>query len=205
MTARAVAQIRSFRRPPESLVRMAFKMSPSHAVAAARSASLAYPEVGVTAERELPVGYRHSRRSWVIGEGRRSFDRATTALLAWQMHRWAGLRVWASSPVAEPDVVVVLGVGVARLQMFAPCHVVYDVQEERLRGFAYGTLPGHPEAGEEAFVVERQPDDAVVFHITAFSRPGTWYTRSAGPLNRLLQDAFTGGYASALHAAAADM
>lgn len=183
---------------------MAFKMSPSPVLAAARSASLTYPEVGATVKQELPAGYRHVSDSWVIGEGPHTFDRVAAALLGWQMHRGAGLRVWANCPAAEPDVVVVLGIGVAPLRMFAPCRVVYAVREERMRGFAYGTLPGHPERGEEAFVVEHRPDDAVVFHVTAFSRPGTWYMRSAGPLNQLLQDAFTGRYASALHRAAAD-
>ena len=179
---------------------MAFKVSSRSVLAAARSASLTYPEVGGTtvSGEELPAGYRHLRRSWVIGEGPHTFDRVSTALLGWQMHRGAGLRVWASSSVAEPDVVVVLGIGVAPLRMFAPCRAVYAVREERLRGFAYGTLPGHPETGEEAFAVEHRSDDAVVLHVTAFSRPGTWYARSAGPLNRLLQDRITERYASAL-------
>jgi uncharacterized protein (UPF0548 family) len=38
-------------------------------------------------------------------------------------------------------------------------------------GFAYGTLPAHPEEGEELFLVTRGGDDTVRFEITAFSRP----------------------------------
>jgi uncharacterized protein (UPF0548 family) len=30
-----------------------------------------------------------------------------------------------------------------------PCRVVYVVDEPRRAGFAYGTLPGHPEIGGE--------------------------------------------------------
>jgi uncharacterized protein (UPF0548 family) len=30
-----------------------------------------------------------------------------------------------------------------------PCRVVYVLDEPERRGFAYGTLPGHPESGEE--------------------------------------------------------
>ena len=39
----------------------------------------------------------------------------------------------------------------------APCRVVYVVDEPDRRGFAYGTLPGHAESGEERFVVRYDP------------------------------------------------
>jgi uncharacterized protein (UPF0548 family) len=41
------------------------------------------------------------------------------------------------------------------------------VDEPGRRGFAYGTLPGRPETGEEAFVVEKTNDD-VYLVIRAF-------------------------------------
>ncbi len=52
-----------------------------------------------------------------------------------------------------------------------PARVVYVVDEPNRRGFAYGSLPGHPERGEEAFVVERHDDESVWLVIRAFSRP----------------------------------
>ncbi|HEV8560641.1 MAG TPA: DUF1990 family protein [Actinophytocola sp.] len=45
--------------------------------------------------------------------------------------------------------------------MPAPGRVVHVVEEEHRRGFAYGTLPGHPECGEEAFLLERHADGTV--------------------------------------------
>ena len=51
-------------------------------------------------------------------------------------------------------------------------------------GFAYGTLPGHPENGEEAFVVSMSPDQVVRFEIQAFSRPGGPLVRLVGPIGR---------------------
>jgi uncharacterized protein (UPF0548 family) len=71
---------------------------------------------------------------------------------------------------------------------------VYAVDEPRRRGFAYGTLPGHPENGEEAFVIEHHDDDAVSFTITAFSRPATRLARIAGPLGRIAQRRITARY-----------
>ena len=40
----------------------------------------------------------------------------------------------------------------------APARVVYVINEKKRKGFAYGTLAGHPEPGEESFVVELADD-----------------------------------------------
>jgi uncharacterized protein (UPF0548 family) len=75
---------------------------------------------------------------------------------------------------------------------------VYVIDEPRRRGFAYGTLPGHPECGEEAFLLERHDDGRVTFTIIAFSRPAHALAKLAGPLVRRIQDAITGRYLRAL-------
>jgi uncharacterized protein (UPF0548 family) len=161
------------------------------------TAALTYAEVGAT-RRPLPAGYRHVERRAVIGRGQRVFESASDALLSWQMHLRAGLGVSSSAPTACPGTVVVLTAGVGPLRMRAPCRVIYDVHEGRRRGFAYGTLAGHPESGEEAFVVEHHEDDTVSLTITAFSRPGSWYARVGGPIARATQDWMTDRYVRAL-------
>src|SRR5690606_32974384 len=110
------------------------------------------------------------------------FCRAAKALLSWEMHRRAGGAVYVSLPTASVGAVVVVTLGLWRLRIEVPCRVVYEVDEPRRRGFGYGTLPGHPVSGEEAFLVEHRDDDAVVFTVVAFSRPARWYMRLAGPL-----------------------
>jgi uncharacterized protein (UPF0548 family) len=72
------------------------------------------------------------------------------------------------------------------------------VDEDRRRGFAYGTLPGHPERGEEAFVVRLTDVDEVRFRIRAFSRPASLLARAGGPLTRLAQQFATGRYVTAM-------
>ncbi|MFW8745009.1 DUF1990 family protein, partial [Mesorhizobium japonicum] len=79
-----------------------------------------------------------------------------------------------------------------------PARVVYVVDEPDRRGFAYGTLPGHPERGEEAFVVERTADGSVWLVIRAFSRPANLFVWIAAPIARLLQAIYTGRYERAL-------
>ena len=77
--------------------------------------------------------------------------------------------------------------------------VVFVLDEPDRRGFGYGTLPGHPEQGEEAFVVVRR-GDRMYFEITAFSRPRHPLARFAKPVSRLLQRQTTRRYFAAMHA-----
>ena len=146
----------------------------------------------------LPTGYHHQHAATVIGSGPEIFGAAAAELVSWQAHLRAGLWVTASTATAEPGSVVVLGVGVGPLRIRAPCRVVYTITEPQRRGFAYGTLPGHPESGEEAFTISHREDGLVVFTITAFSRPATTAARAAWPLELLIQRHFTLSYLRAL-------
>src|SRR5262245_5631134 len=71
----------------------------------------------------------------------------------------SGARTYAE--VAEPGAVVVTGLRLGGVWVLFPCRVVWTVDEADRGGFADGTLPGHPESGEEAFVVERDEAGAV--------------------------------------------
>jgi uncharacterized protein (UPF0548 family) len=84
------------------------------------------------------------------------------------------------------------------VRLAAPSRVVYVVDEPGRCGFAYGTLPGHSERGEEVFIVSMAEDGTVTFEATAFSRPATWLVLAAGPLGRAIQDRITSRYLSAL-------
>ena len=71
--------------------------------------------------------------------------------------------------------------------MLAACRIVAVVDEPDRYGFAYGTLPAHPEEGEELFLVTRADDGTVRFEITVFSRPHDLLTRLGGPIARRVQ------------------
>lgn len=85
----------------------------------------------------------------------------------------------------------------------APLRVVYVIDEVDRIGFAYGTLKGHPESGEESFIVEKLDDDSVWLTVRAFSRAGSWYYRLVWPILRAQQEKFTKRYLRALHPAGA--
>jgi uncharacterized protein (UPF0548 family) len=166
------------------------------AAARLRAARMNYPDIGLTA-RELPSGYRHVRRSTLLGTGPQVFADAAAALMGWQLHLRAGIEVSASG-TAAPGTDVLLRARIGPMRLAVPCRVVYIVDESGRRGFAYGTLDGHPESGEESFVIRRDEGGAVSVVITAFSRPATRLARAAGPLGRAVQHQITGRYLRAL-------
>jgi uncharacterized protein (UPF0548 family) len=159
---------------------------------------LTYPDYGATASR-LPEGYHHLERQVRLGTGREVFDRASAALMSWQVHRAAGLKVIADDdPRPGLRVVSRLALGIT-----APCRVVYVIDEPARHGFAYGTLRGHPESGEESFVVSMGKEGQVLFTVRAFTRPGTLLARVSGPVGRIVQHWVTERYVRAMRRLAA--
>lgn len=154
---------------------------------------LTYTEVGATAG-EMPPGYQHVRARRVVGHGRADFERAADALLAGEAQRRAGARVTLSETPMRAGTRVTMRLWVFRI----PCLVVWAEHTDTVAGFAYGTLPGHPERGEERFTLTLQPTGEVVFDIAAFSAPGRWFTRVGAPLGRLVQAWMTRRYLRAL-------
>ncbi len=151
-----------------------------------------FPEVGWTRAvafeaAPLPGGYHHLRYARRVGQGAAGFAAAGAAVMSWQMHRGAGIRVAATHPVAVTGATMVSALGVGPFHLSGPCRIVWTIDEARCRGFGYATLPGHPEQGEECFAVDHRPDDSVWLTVTAFSRAGRWYTRAASPVVVALQ------------------
>jgi uncharacterized protein (UPF0548 family) len=145
-----------------------------------------YAEVGATRTGELPDGYSHLHHRVRLGSSGAAMRVAAAAVMEWRMHRAAGVRLTASASRAAPGVGVEVRLGPLR----APCEIVWTEETERRTGWGYGTLPGHPERGEEAFVVTWEIDDSVWLTVTAFSKPGSWITRVAGPLVPPMQRAY---------------
>jgi uncharacterized protein (UPF0548 family) len=117
----------------------------------------------------MPSGYRHDRYEASVGDGVGALERAGAALLAWQAHVGAGVEVFPPESRVESGATVVLLLR-AGLWAPAPCRVVYVIEEPNEVGFAYGTLPGHPECGEAAFTLSRRDGGQVVIVVRSFSR-----------------------------------
>lgn len=167
---------------------------------------LTYDVVGSTRYVETPEGYHRLEYRQRIGVGDEVFHRAADALLGWKMQPAAGLPMTATDKTARlgSNSLGRLGPGLLigrspldGIGLPVPCRVVWTVNEPDRIGFAYGTVQGHPESGEESFVVTRDPD-GIYFTVRAYSRGATWYTRLAGPLTRKAQHYAARRYATAL-------
>lgn len=160
-----------------------------------------YETVGATAEMP-PAGYVVDRTRIKLGEGEPVFRAAIAALRRWEQFRLGWVEAWPSdTPIQKGEVVAVMGRAIGVWCLNA-CRIVYVVDESGPTskfGFAYGTLPGHVESGEERFLIEwDQGDDGVWYDIVAFSRPNQFLARIGYPVVRRLQKRFGRDSAAAM-------
>jgi len=160
-----------------------------------------YEAVGATAETP-PVGYVVDRTRIKLGEGEAVFQSAKAALRRWEQFRLGWVDAWPSNILIQPgEVVAVMGRAIGVWWLNA-CRIVYVVDETGpiyKYGFAYGTLPGHVESGEERFLIEwDKSDDGVWYDIIAFSRPNQFSARLGYPVVRRLQKRFGRDSAAAM-------
>jgi uncharacterized protein (UPF0548 family) len=166
----------------------------SHFLARQRTAPLTYTELGATFDDELPTGYHHVHDAVDLGAGEDVWQRARAAIRAWAAHRGAGMTVMpADAPIVEGTTVAVV-TSLGPIVVLAACRIVVVVDDAHRFGFAYGTLPSHPEEGEERFVVTRDEGGLVRFEVAAFSRPHDLLTRLGGPVPRRMQAHATARY-----------
>jgi uncharacterized protein (UPF0548 family) len=159
-----------------------------------RNAPFNYAEVGRSLE-PTPAGYAANHGRVRLGYGEAAFNKAVEALRSWKMFDldWARM-CW-------PDAKIEVGTTVAALARhfgfwsLHPARIVFLIDDDDARarriGFAYGTLRGHGERGEETFIIEWvYSDDSVWYDLRSFSRPGQLLTAIGYPLARMLQRRF---------------
>ena len=161
-----------------------------------------YRGVGTTAS-VTPSGYQLDQSRFTLGHGEQVFQRAQAALRNWQQFNLGWARAFpGNTPIAAGQTVAVI---FYRCGLWFTCsaRIVYAVNEPRQFGFAYGTLPGHIESGEERFLVGIDEDGVVWYEIRAFSRPSHILTKLGYPYVRRLQKWFVRESAAAMQDAVA--
>jgi uncharacterized protein (UPF0548 family) len=156
-------------------------------------APFSYPEIGCSCAA-APAGYAEDHYRIQLGNGPATFERAKQAVHQWHTHRLVWVEpCWPDARV-EPGALVGTLTRVFGLYTVNVCRIVQVIDEPgppARFGFAYGTLVGHLEQGEERFLIERDAaDDSVWYDIRAVSRPGRWPTWLAYPLARRFQRRF---------------
>lgn len=173
-----------------------------------RGLALTYPAAGTTRDEELLTegalaGFVLDHNRQRLGAGAAAFEAAKTALRAWTMfpRPWTAIEP-APAPVVEGAVVAVL-IHAMGAWWLNSARILYVIDEPRRFGFAYGTLPGHAERGEERFLVEQLEDESVWYDLRAFSRPRYWAARLGYPVTRALQRRFARESKAVMEAAVA--
>src|SRR5215831_11329104 len=126
-----------------------------------------YPEVGQTKVCPPSANYTIDHNRVELGRGANVFDLAKCAIAEWKMFDIPWIEVcWPDRPIEVGTTVAVLVFHFGCWSL-NPARIVYVVDErgatERY-GFAYGTLPGHGETGEERFTVEFNHADQSVWY-----------------------------------------
>src|ERR1700677_368915 len=152
-----------------------------------------YSAVGATASTP-PAGFNLDHTRIKVGEGEKAFDTAKAALEHWQHFRLGWVEACpGDTPIKEGQVVAMLARSFGIWWLNA-CRIISVINEDgpvKRFGFAYGTLPGHVESGEERFLVEwDRADNCVWYDILAFSRPRHFLARLGYPWVRRVQKRF---------------
>lgn len=188
----------SLRKPSEEIIRPF--------LAGQAGLAFTYPGVGTTSATP-PPGFVVDRTRVKLGEGERVFQAAKNALVGWRQFQLGWVDVGSiHTPIQPGAMVAILGWALG-LWWLNSCRIIYVIQESepiRQFGFAYGTLPGHVEQGEERFLIEWDASNQIWYDILAFSRPNHVLTRIGYPLVRRAQKRFGRDSAAAMQAAVRD-
>ena len=164
---------------------------------------LGYPHRGCTKSADPPPGYDGDQYRVAVGVGPEAFAAAIQALRRWEQFPRGWMLIDPPDAPIREGTVVSLPARVYGVWWVNSCRIVEVIDEPTRFGFAYGTLPGHVEAGEERFLIEQTPDGAVWYSILAHSRPRFWLTRLMYPLARRAQRRFARDSMAAMKAAVA--
>jgi uncharacterized protein (UPF0548 family) len=169
------------------------------------AAPLTYAPAGGTAPADTawtpPPGWRAYERIVELGSGDPLWAEASVAVLAWGVKIRSGFTVAPAdgdglrvAPGRDFRLTARVGPVVVR----EPVRVVAVVERPDRCGFAYGTLPGHPVSGEEAFVVSRTDDDVVRLTLRSLTRPAAGPWRPLFPALLVAQRLYRRRYVRAL-------
>lgn len=166
----------------------------SNYLAEQKNLPFSYAEIGAS-KNSIPPGYPINHHRIGLGSGAQTFARAKQAIERWTMYQLDWTRLYpAKIPIKIGEsVCVVVNHGFS--WSLNPCRIVYVIEESGAEiekyGFAFGTLPGHSETGEERFTVEwNRADDSVAYELLSFARARHIFARIGFPFVKIFQRKF---------------
>lgn len=166
-----------------------------------------YSEVGAS-RGSPPKGYLVDHNRVLLGRGRKAFEAASSAMKDWKMFDLGWVTVFPQHPpieVGQAVAVVISHLGFWSINLARIIYVLQEYGDIEKYGFAYGTLRGHSEQGEERFTVEyHSQTDEVWYDLFAFSKPRHILATLAYPISRRLQKRFARDSLNAMKKAVAE-
>ena len=154
-----------------------------------KTKAFSYRELGKSKEKSIKK-YNNDYHFQVIGKGDIVWENAKALLRNWKQFPmgWTALYTKEKS-IKTGDVVAVL-FNLLGIWWINSARIVYVFDEPNRFGFAYGTLEGHVEKGEECFWLEKNDNQEIIYHIKAFSLPAHLLVWMAYPFSRMMQKKF---------------
>lgn len=149
---------------------------------AARAAEVTYDHVGSTLEPDRWPARSPRARSRVLGRGEAVFAEAVERLNRWAPQQALGAAVFPEEARPTSGTTIIVELRLGPITVVVPNRIVMVVDEPGRFGFAYGTLPGHAESGEESFLVTQADDGTVTGTVTVDARLGTLAARLGAPV-----------------------
>ncbi len=154
-----------------------------------KNESYNYQELNGT-KSESVEGYDNDHNKILLGQGELVWNKAKAAISSWQQFPQPWTKIYNNTtPLEEGNIVTVL-FKLFGIWWLNPAKIVYAFDEENRFGFAYGTLHGHVEKGEECFWIDRDESGDIFYHIKAFSKPMFWGAKLIYPIARRYQRKF---------------
>jgi uncharacterized protein (UPF0548 family) len=148
-----------------------------------------YPEVNAS-KTEQVEGYDNDHNKIYLGKGETIWQNAKIALKNWQQFPQDWTTTLPQKTPLKNNKTVAVFFRMFGIWWMNAARIVYTLDDAQRFGFAYGTLPGHVERGEECFWIEKEADGSIFYHIRAFSRPRFWMARLGYPIARAYQRKF---------------
>lgn len=153
-----------------------------------------YAETGAS-KNEIPANYPINHHRQKLGNGAQTFARAKQAIDRWTMYKLDWTRIYPPETLIDVGESVCVIVNHGFCWSLNSCRIVYVLDESSAEteryGFAFGTLPGHSETGEERFTVEwNRADDSVFYELLSFAKPHHILAHLGFPFVTLFQRKF---------------
>ena len=155
----------------------------------AEAGALSYRHVGSTLDPAAWPDRKMYEETVLLGAGDAVFAAAGDALRSWVCHRGIGARVFPADAALVEGTTLLVALPIGPASVVVPNRVVWTVDEADRYGFGYGTIHGHQETGEEAFLAHRSEDGTVRATIRVDARTVTVAANALRPAVRAFQKA----------------